>query len=987
MCPYSPDNTGRTRHLALSICLIWGAAGLAGCGELEAEGPFRESTRGLSSTLALQAKLNPPSSSLGGQEANDNLGWSVAISGDVAVAGAYGDDTWGDNGGAAYIYSRSGTLWSSQAKLTADDGAAGDQFGHAVSASGETVVVGAFKDDDRGGSSGSAYVFVRSGTLWSQQAKLTAADGSASDYFGYSLSINGDAVTVGAYQDDEKGSASGSAYVFSRSGTLWSQQAKLTAADGAANDHFGYSIWVWLNTVTVGAYKDDIGSCSSGSAYVFTRSGTSWSQQAKLTAADAAANDHFGQSVSVYLDTVAVGAPYDDDQGPSSGSAYVFARSGTVWSQQDKLKPAGGAGSDYFGYTVSVHDQSISVGAYQDDDAGIDAGSAHVFVRQGSAWSQQAQLTAADGAPKDYFGYSAALDSHTVVVGSPGHDQWADGAGAVYFYSRSGTTWGLPQKPQSLQLKPRSGQQAGVAVSISGDTSVVGASRGYGKKPLSGSAHVYLRSGSAWSFEKSLLAGDGARDDYFGSAVSVHGDVAAVGAYSDDDRGSNSGSAYVFMRAGSTSWSAQAKLTAWDGAAYDNFGWSVAVEGAVVAVGSPYDNDRGTDSGSAYVFARSGTSWSPQAKLTAVDGIAHDRLGWSISISNGEVVVGAPYDDDQGTNSGSAYVFARAGTLWSQQGKLTASDGAANDYFGWSVCVRKGIAAVGAHYDDDKGDASGSAYVFARTGTLWSQQGKLTAADGAGADSFGFSVAVEGGAVVVGAFNDDDRGENSGSAYSFLRAGTTWSQIQKLTASDGAPEDFFGRSVALAGTTVVAGAQQHSLESKKAGAAYVYEKSLSTPDAGVDAAVDAQPLPDQSAPDVLVVLDQSAPDLALPDQAAPDQSAPDQALPDQSVPDQSAPDQAAPDQGAMDGSALPDQQPALDGKSTDAQASADVSALPDLAPAQDLSTADGPAPGADQTPPPTEDCSCRIGGAPGRVPSPLLLLLGLSLLALVLRRP
>ncbi len=211
---------------------------------------------------------------------NDRFGISVSVSGDTAVIGTYGDDSYS---GSAYVFIRSGGTWTQQAKLTALDAAAGDRFGTSVSVSGDTAVIGAYNDD---GGTGSAYVFVRSGTTWTQQVKLTASDAAADDLFGYSVSVSGDTAVVAARYDDGIGTNSGSAYVFVRSGTTWTQQAKFTASDAAAQDYFGTSVSVSGDTAVIGAYNDDGG---TGSAYVFVRSGTTWTQQAKLTASDAAA--------------------------------------------------------------------------------------------------------------------------------------------------------------------------------------------------------------------------------------------------------------------------------------------------------------------------------------------------------------------------------------------------------------------------------------------------------------------------------------------------------------------------------------------------------------------------------------------------------------------------------------------------------------------------------------------------------------------------
>jgi len=318
------------------------------------------------------------------------------------------------------------------AKLLAADGDANDYFGRAVAVDGDTVVVGAPDDDDKGTSSGSVYVFTRTGATWTQQAKLTAADGAANDYFGRAVAIDGDTLVVGAHQDDDKGSASGSAYVFTRTGGTWTQQAKLVPADGTAGDYFGFAVAVDADTIVVGAYGDDDKGADSGSAYVFTRTGATWTQQAKLTAPDGTANDYFGHAVAVDAGTIVVGAYGDDDKGDYSGSAYVFTRTGGTWTQQAKLVPADGAAYDDFGTAVAINANTIVVGAHKDDDKGTDSGSVYVFVRTGATWAQQAKLTAPDGTAGDWFGRAVAVDGDTIVVGAPYDDDKGDNSGSVW---------------------------------------------------------------------------------------------------------------------------------------------------------------------------------------------------------------------------------------------------------------------------------------------------------------------------------------------------------------------------------------------------------------------------------------------------------------------------------------------------------------------------------------------------------------------------
>jgi hypothetical protein len=370
----------------------------------------------------------------GDAAAGDQFGRSVALSGDTAVVGSHLDDDTDTDSGSAYVFTRSGTTWTQQAKLTASDAAAADWFGISVAIDGDTIVVGALFGEGAGADSGSAYVFTRSGTTWTQQAKLTASDGEPVDEFGISVAIEGDTAVVGSHFDGDAGFFSGSAYVFTRSGTTWTQQAKLTASDAAALDRFGNSVALSGDTAVVGASFGDAAFPDSGSAYVFTRSGTTWSQQAKLTASDAAALDRFGNSVALSGDTAVVGAQGNDDAGTESGSAYVFTRSGTTWSQQAKLTASDAAADDEFGFSVALSVDTAMVGAPFGDGAVPASGSAYAFEPNGTTWTQVVKVTARDAAADDGFGFSVAIDENAVVVGSPFDDDAGSNSGSAYVF-------------------------------------------------------------------------------------------------------------------------------------------------------------------------------------------------------------------------------------------------------------------------------------------------------------------------------------------------------------------------------------------------------------------------------------------------------------------------------------------------------------------------------------------------------------------------
>jgi len=375
-----------------------------------------------------EAKLTADDAAAGDQF---GAGSGVAIFGDTAVVGACKDDDAGENSGSAYVFTRVGTTWVQQAKLVADDAAAGDRFGYCVAIYKDTILVGSFLDDDAGSDSGSAYVFTRVGPTWVQQAKLVTDDAAAGARFGTCCSLFEDIVVVGGYRVDGTDS---SAYVFTRSGTTWTQRQKLVGGDTLADDHFGISVSVFDNTIVVGACYDDDAGEDSGSAYVFVCNGTTWNQQAKLAAVDAAASDLFGIGVAISGDTVVVGACQDDDAGSDSGSAYVFTRSGTTWAQQAKLVAEDATAGDEFGGRISLSQNAVTIGAKYNDDAGDDSGSAYVFTRSGTTWIQQAKLVADDAAADDWFGNSVSICDDTVVVGAELNDDAGSSSGSAYVF-------------------------------------------------------------------------------------------------------------------------------------------------------------------------------------------------------------------------------------------------------------------------------------------------------------------------------------------------------------------------------------------------------------------------------------------------------------------------------------------------------------------------------------------------------------------------
>ena len=383
--------------------------------------------------------------------------------------------------------------------------------------------------------------------------KLTPSDGTPLNHFGNDVAISGDTAVVGAPKMHWSGfTGAGAAYVFTRVGDSWTEQAKLTASDGVVGDRFGWSVAISGETIVVGAMWDDVdANVDQGSAYVFTRSAGTWSEQGKLTASAGVARDEFGISVAVSGDDVVVGAmSLADDAGvPPQGSAHVFVRSGDRWTEQAELVPSDGVLGDGFGFGVDIDGNTAVVGAPRGKGG---QGSAYVFSRTAGAWTQQKTLHAPDGVADDEFGFWVGLDDDTIVVGDPSDD----GKGAAYVFARKGGDWLQQEKLIASDGTPRDAQHRdgdyfGRSVSVSGDTIIVGAQAddaGPKNNDSQGSAYVFERTGTSWREQVHLTAEDGATGDLFGVSVAVSGDTAVVGA-SFATIGVAQGAAYVWRDA------------------------------------------------------------------------------------------------------------------------------------------------------------------------------------------------------------------------------------------------------------------------------------------------------------------------------------------------------------------------------------------------------------------------------------------------------
>ena len=807
-------------------------------------------------------------------QTDDNFGLSISISGDTLAVGALGEDSnqttitngttassdnSSDDSGAAYVYKRTGTTWAQEAYIKAANAEAWDGFGASVTVSGDTLAVGALGEDsnqttitngatasgDNSASlTGAVYIYKRNGTTWAQEAYIKAANAESDDFFSEWISVAGDTLAVAAKREDSNqttitnGTAAsgnnsatwaGAVYVYKRTGISWEQQAYIKAVNARAQAYFGGSVSVFGDTLAVGSWGEfsnqttitngitasgNVTAHRTGAVYVYKRTGDAWAQEAYIKAANSEGGDDFGLKVSLYGNTLAVGAQFEDSNqttitnGATAssdnsfshvGAVYVYKRTGATWAQEAYVKAANADWFDQFGSDISVSNDTMAVGAKMEssnqstitngDTASTDnslsnTGAVYVYRRNGTTWAQEAYIKAVNRGFNDEFGYSVSLSNDTLAVGARGEasnqttitngttasgNNSAANAGAVYVYHRESIgdmnqdsvdeRVGIHQQAYIKAANAEAGDEFGMSISISGDTLAVGA-RGEDSNQTTitngttassdnsateaGAVYVYKRTGTTWSQEAYLKAANAEAGDEFGREVSLSGDTLAVGApgeasnqttitngttASSNNSAIRAGAVYVYKRGGTT-WAQEAYIKAANTEAVENFGKSVSVAGDTLAVGAPGEDSNQTTitngttasgdnsaywAGAVYVYKRTGTTWAQEAYIKAANAEAYDFFGASVTVSGDTLAVGASSESSNqttitngitasGNNSaadaGAVYVYKRTGATWAQEAYVKAANAEAGDYFGGSLSLYGDTLAVGASSED-----------------------------------------------------------------------------------------------------------------------------------------------------------------------------------------------------------------------------------------------------------------------------------------------
>jgi hypothetical protein len=819
---------------------------------------------------------------------SSHFGSSVAIYGDYIVVGAPHENIEGEEEGYSYLFKIDGSDVKQVTKFHADDAKDYDYFGTSVSISGEYIAVGApnkdIDDEETKDNAGAAYVFKINSDDTVTQLDMIQSDNPEEDgYFGYSLAQDTNYTIVGAYGESND---AGNAYLFKLdSDDNVTLLKDLAADDKADGDNFGYSIDMSKNYIIVGAKGEDTSYSNAGSSYLFKIiTDSDISQVDKLQASDPKEDNAFGNSVSIDNNYLVIGAYHDNHIAINEGSAYLFKINNDDSTQEiKKLQAVYGDANDYFATSVAISKENIIIGANHEDTTAIDAGAAYLFdiepvdkpyiynvlklKRYNEEYSYKFVQTIDARRPNggtiiyDVSGEDADqfdVDENNIYFKTPANyedpqDDNGDNdyditivASNEFGNSDTKNTVIEVQDLAYLNMKkidakyPHDGDLYGNSVSISGDYIVTGSPKNDETASNAGSAYLYKKHDNGVITQiAQFQSNDPQEDDYFASSVALDGDYIVVGVPNEDINGTDAGGVYIFKRLSDDEDDVKqlTRLYASNASDGDLFGTSVAIDGQYITVGAPMNDATKDNAGSAYLFKmESDDNITQIATFQSDDADTNDTLGTTISIDGDYIVVGAYGNDDNGTNSGSAYLFKRNSDDKddvNQTAKMLADDADTGDEFGNAVSISGNYIAIGASLvdTDDKND-TGTAYLFKRNSDDDVDQIKeMQPSLFIEYDHFGSSISIDGNNIAIGATgcdtknNDDTTVFDSGCAYIFQRVtDTNIKEISKVQARDPLHNNNFGNAISINGDLFIVGANDENKTSPNTGSTTLFIK-------------------------------------------------------------------------------------------------------------------------------------------------------------------
>jgi len=605
-------------------------------------------------------------------ESYDYFGVSVSISGNVAAVGSRG----AGEGGAVYVYRFNDTDWVQEGdRLESTSSQDSDQFGYSVSISDDVLIVGVRKGDGNSINSGKAYIYRFIADEWWQEAELFTDDGELNDNFGYSVAISDNWAIVGAKYNNDNGDYSGSAYFYFFNGSSWNE---LQAFHGPTpGQNFGQSVAISGDTAIVGAYGDDDNGASSGAAYIYELVGGVWQEEPKLTAYDGGIQDYFGGSVSIDGDTAVIGAWQNDN-----GSVYVYQKLESGWSGiEPKLVADDGENNDNFGDRVAISGDTIVVGAWGVDDNGSQSGSAYIFRFAAGQWNQEDKLIGDNVSEGHQFGSSVGISDFNVIIGAPYDDGSGESEGSIYTYTCENAAGArsadIPEIPEESQLPPPD------APGVKFDE--------MSKKftDESNGCDFPLPDGSDFIFNKDGIdSSDNFMNCDRGFAMSDNGKWLACGYSANRTLSSGGTQRMMGTITCDTGWGENYGACCYgDDCSYETILECFNSGGIFIGVGVPCSPPPCDDQPPEVCICETGNIC--EQKVIQIDDL-NGRFGRSVSISGDgtTAIIGAPYEDGGGGGfSGAAYIYKLLGGVWQETARLGANDGDSGDYFGWFVSI------------------------------------------------------------------------------------------------------------------------------------------------------------------------------------------------------------------------------------------------------------------------------------------------------------
>lgn len=754
----------------------------------------------LSSLKAIvqEAKLLPDNPGTAGRDSN--FGNYVSMDNNrVAVAAIRASGS-----GLVYLYeyNENKTKWNQTHIIRGSDSVQDDSFGANLSLLNDRLIVGAPNHENE---KGAVYVFEFNGINWQQVAKLMAADATVDSRFGSSISHDGNLIVIGANSDDANGNDSGAAYVFELKNNQWIQNSKLVPDDASSGDFFGGNVSLSDNRVLISANGDDENGNNSGAAYIFEYDLIQWNQTQKLTASDGESGDNFSISVSLSGSRALIGA-YRNAEG---GSAYIYDLINDHWVETASLVPDNGQTNDNFGYSVHLLNNTAIIGGYRS----MVTGSVYVFELNSDHWNQVAELKADDGEGGDEFGFSVYYDPDHIVIGARSDNDNGFNSGSVYIFERNNKQWLQSTKLSAGESSYR--DWFGSAVALSGDLALVGSTNDGDNGLGSGSVYFYENIQGKWVFRDKLYPNNPMQGEFFGKSISISGNKAVIGA---------DYSAYIFEYI-NDQWIQTANLIPEDREPV-TFAQSVLLSNNTAFISDPSPIDKGY----LYIFEFSNNQWSQDSLISANDGHNADRFGSSLSTFGNKVLIGSAWNDENGSLSGSAYVFESINDQWQQTAKFFPNESTPAQYFGASVSLYDDIALIGTPSFSFDALSTGAAYFFNYddNSDTWLQTAKLVADDAMIGDTFGSSVYLQNNMALVGASNGDGTSIDTGKIYRYEFTGQQWQQVDEIFSVDSSFADLFGSAISYSNDRILVGSFSDDDYGENSGSAYIF--NLDAPD-------------------------------------------------------------------------------------------------------------------------------------------------------------